>query len=97
MILLKNSCFCIEAKRSGKGERFHWKPLTIGHWDSLSEVRYEKDSNYNVTHYLVPMTVSVFIGWFVIHLKMQKKQQSQQSMMRYEDTLNYAIGAGQPL
>lgn len=86
MKILNNNCWTVTAKKAGKGEPFHFKPLWVGHWDSLSRLKWTTGITYKATHYLVPMKVQIFWLWFYIEVQLKGVKQSEMEMEVKQET-----------
>lgn len=90
MNIVKNKSIELFAKKAGKREPFHFKPIWCPHWDSLSAIRYDKGAAYNCTNFLVPMKIQVFWLWFYFELNINREKQSDMKMVMYNET-HYAM------
>lgn len=86
MNIIKNKSITITAKKAGKAEPFHLKPLWCPHWDSYSQIRWEKNETYNCSNFLLPTKIQIFWLWFYIEIVVNAEKQSEMKIVRYEAT-----------
>jgi hypothetical protein len=71
--------------KSGKGERFHWKPMNVPHWDSLHRMKYI-GPHYDCESHYVPMFLQVFWLGLIFYIKLHSRKISGHKMVAYNDT-----------
>jgi hypothetical protein len=86
MKLIKHDRLIISLHKSGRGERFHWKPSIQTHRASMGQFRFWKDDTYDVEHFFVTECVQIFLFWFIIGIELPKEKLSKEKYVRYEST-----------
>jgi hypothetical protein len=98
MNIIKNKCLTLSAKKAGKGERFHLKPVCCPHWDSFSQLRWQENETYNCKNFLLPTKIQIFWLWFYVELNIIGEKQSEMKMVNYNAThyamIDEQLGAG---
>lgn len=84
MILFKHQYFEITVNRSGKGEKWHWKPIVEMMLSNFHKIENGKGFKYvNTWSYFTPRKIRVFWLGLLISLRLKPKLISGETPKKY--------------
>lgn len=85
MNIIKNKYFVIGIKKSGKGEKWHWKPTPVNTLHNYHKLKNDKSFKHvNTWSYYIPVLIQIF--WFnkIIFIKLKPKLLSGNDPIKYK-------------